>query len=72
MDKENLDHQMREEDLKAGGLRCKHLTPECARIIAQKTALTNDATYVSNAQLLLWHKRVSQLLVKRFWEAPAP
>ena len=74
MDREDLDHQMREEDLKAGGLRRKHLTPECARIIAQKTALTNDATYVSNAQLMLWHKskRVPQLLVKTFWEAPAP
>lgn len=72
MDKENLNNQMMEEDEKAGGLRRKHLTPECATIMAEKTTLTNDVTYVSNAQLLLWHKRVPQLLVKKFWNVPAP
>ena len=71
MDQANLDHQMLEEDQKAGSLRRKTLTPELAITMAGKTNLTNDATYVSNAALVLWHSRVPKLLVKKFWDFPA-
>jgi hypothetical protein len=71
MDQTNLDNQMMEEDEKAGRLRRKQLTPELAKEMAEKTTLTNDATYVANAALVLWHSRVPKLLVKKFWDVPA-
>ena len=71
MDQANLDHQMMEEDQKAGSLRCKILTLELAITMAGKTTLINDATYVYNAALVLWHDRVPKLLVRKFWDSPA-
>ena len=39
--------------------------------MAGKTTLTNDATYVADAALLLLRGRVPELLVKKFWDVPA-
>ena len=60
------------EDEKARRIRCKQLTPEEAKEMAQKTTLTNDATYMADVALLLWHSRVPKLLGKKFWDVSAP
>ena len=72
MDQKQFDSQMMEEDEKAGRLRHKQLTPENAKEMAEKTTLTNDANYVADAALVLWHSRVTKLLMKKFWDVSAP
>ena len=71
MDQANLDKQMMEEDEKAGRLRQKHLTPDDAKTMANNTKMTNDVVYVTDPALILWHKRVTDILKKKWWDVPA-
>ena len=66
MDQTNLENQMREEDEKSGSLLRQHLTPERVQDMGQKIILTNDATYVSETFLIIWHARVPRMLFKKF------
>ena len=71
IDQANLDKQMMEEDEKAGRLRQKHLTPDDAKTMANNTKMTNDVVYVTDPALILWHKRVTNILKKKWWDVPA-
>ena len=61
MDKEDLTNQMMEEEVRAGSLRRKHLTPE----------FTNDITHVVDPKVLLWRERTKEVVQMKCWNVPA-
>ena len=71
MGQANLDKQMMEEDEKVGMLRRKHLTSYDSKTMANNTKMTNEVTYVVDPALILWYKRVTEILKKKWWDVPA-
>ena len=48
------------------------MTPDSIRVLARKAKLTNDATFVGNQVILDLRKKVTQMMIQKFWHDVNP